>query len=121
MPGRGNLMDGHVGKWTNNKLLLWHFAEHQNAIISSKWDLFHLSRLALSWRGLDGSMLALLMTNDGQKAQITGLCLLLLTTLHNPCDHLLLAYTFFMITCRHNAKNYNCNESQELRSCLDRM
>ncbi|KAL3768634.1 hypothetical protein ACHAW5_004329 [Stephanodiscus triporus] len=106
MPGKGDLMDGHVGKWTNDELLR-HFAVRRHAIVSSEWDPFRSDRLALSGRGLDGSMSASSMPNDGRDARIVGPRLLFLTTLRDPCDRLLSAYTFFMITRKHNAKNYD--------------
>jgi len=50
MPGKGDLMDGHVGRWTNDELGR-HLAEHRHAIVSSEWEPFRLSRLGLSGRG----------------------------------------------------------------------
>ena len=103
MPGKGDsMMDGHVGRWTNDELGR-HLAEHRHAIVSSEWEPFRLSRLGLSGRGLG------LDDDGGRASRISngGPRLLFLTTLRDPCDRLLSAYTFFEVTRKHNARNYD--------------
>ncbi len=100
-------MDGHVGRWTNDELRR-HLAEHRHAIVSSEWDPFRSSRLGLSGRGLDDGGGASSAPDDGHESRTAGggPRLLFLTTLLDPCDHLLSAYTFFAFTRKRNARNY---------------
>ena len=88
MPRKGQLRDGRVGSWTNDELFHYVVAEKHN-VLSNEWDPFNLDKFELSGRQLDGSQVKKL---EG------GPHLLFLTTLRDPADRLLSAYTFFALT-----------------------
>lgn len=109
---KGKLKDGHVGRWTNKELKLY-LNESQHAFVSSEFDVFKPSRLAFSERSLDvsGTTLStqpLTMTSNNNDHMSPRL--LFLTTLRDPCDRLLSAYTFFEIT-RKNSYNLKAKEN----------
>jgi hypothetical protein len=98
MPSKGELNDGHVGRWTNDELNFY-LNESQHAFISSEFEVFRPSRLAFSYRSLNvnGTTLSnqpvTMISNN-----YDHMSLIFLTTLRDPCDRLLSAYTFFAIT-----------------------
>ena len=108
-------MDGRVGSWSNEELVE-HLVDHQHAIVSNEWDSFSIDKLQLSSRQLNGHQPSLLREETMKKKQqlelrinnprirpqkqqqAMGPQLLFLTTLRDPCDRLLSAYTFFALT-----------------------
>ncbi|KAL3812097.1 hypothetical protein ACHAXA_009432 [Cyclostephanos tholiformis] len=115
MPSRGtnDFYSPYVGTWTND-VLMRYVAINKHAIVSSEWDPFRLSRLSLSGRYLDGGGILVHDSNyEDDRDDVargdnvnSGPRLLFVTTLRDPCDRLLSAYTFFEVTRKHNARNY---------------
>jgi hypothetical protein len=108
-----NSFSPYVGTWTND-MLLRYLANTKHLVVSSEWDPFRSSRLWLSGRDLDGDVVATDTTDeyddryDGTMPDMNvdrGHRLLFVTTLRDPCDRLLSAYTFFEVTRKHNARN----------------
>ncbi len=119
--GRTNSYSPYVGTWTND-VLLRYLTDTKHLVVSSEWDPFRSSRLWLSGRDLydDGYGSADTDTKIGEYddrhndstlpsdtfADRDSPRLLFVTTLRDPCDRLLSAYTFFEVTRKHNARNY---------------
>ena len=100
MPKRDDRVDGRVGTWTNEYLVEYLRDERYN-IVASEWDSFSIDKLQLSRRELDGGI-------PKENLEPIGPSLLFLTTLRDPCDRLLSAYTFFAVTTtegKREAKN----------------
>jgi len=99
MPRKGELMDGRVGSWPNEELVDY-LLENRYAIVSNEWDPFNLEKLILSGRHLNGKAVKKNIHPIGPK-------LLFLTTLRDPSDRLLSAYTFFGLTVGMKNKKSN--------------
>ena len=100
MPKRDDRVDGRVGTWTNEYLVEYLRDERYN-VVANEWDSFSIDKLQLSRRQLDGSI-------PKVNLEPIGPSLLFLTTLRDPCDRLLSAYTFFAVTTtegKREAKN----------------
>jgi hypothetical protein len=112
MPSKGKLNDGHVGRWTNDEFNLY-LNESQHAFISSEFDVFKPVRLAFSERSLEVTGTPL---SKQPKTMISNNInhrrprLLFLTTIRDPVDRLLSAYTFFAIT-RKNSYNLTAKKT----------
>ncbi len=101
------MMDGRVGAWTIDELRRHLVAVSRHALVSSEWEPFNSSWLGLSGWGIyddddeDGNE----DENEGGGGGIAmpsavAPCpsLLFVTSMRDPCDRLLSAYTFFTIT-----------------------
>ncbi|KAL7538598.1 hypothetical protein ACHAXR_008695 [Thalassiosira sp. AJA248-18] len=113
MPRKGELMDGRVGSWPNDELVQ-HLIANRHAILSNEWDPFSLEKLELSSRKLDG-------TTPMKKKNNLGPSLLFLTTLRDPSDRLLSAYTFFAITTTKQKDNNGPSFRQWIDNNLSRI
>lgn len=100
MPGKldnrsgRKLMDGRVGSWPNDELVQ-HVRDNGHAIVSNEWEPFSLEKLDLAQRRLDG---AVSPAARRSKSNDNPPQLLFLTTLRDPSDRLLSAFTFFGLT-----------------------
>ncbi|KAL7531847.1 hypothetical protein ACHAWF_003932 [Thalassiosira exigua] len=107
-PKKGELMDGRVGSWSNVEVTD-RVREDGHGIVSSEWDPFSLEKLKLSGRSLHGGEDGAGGGdgNGGEGGEGSGggePRLLFLTTLRDPSDRLLSAYTFFSGTANKNKK-----------------
>jgi len=111
MPKRDDRVDGRVGTWTNEYLVEYLREERYN-MVASEWDSFNLSKLQLSRRQLDGSI-------PKENLEPIGPSLLFLTTLRDPCDRLLSAYTFFAVTTTEGKREANNKSPPTFRKWIN--
>ena len=109
MPRKDDRPDGRVGTWTN-EYLLEHVSTQRHSIVSNEWDPFDIKKLQLSGRQLDGTPV---------KKSRGGPNLLFLTTLRDPCDRLLSAYTFFALTTTEARRENNNREAPSFREWVE--
>jgi len=103
MPRKGEFIDGRVGSWSNAELIQ-HTREELHRVVSNEWDPFDLNKLVMSGRNINNFGSSNSVDGSGtQKEKLPpGPNLLFVTTLREPCDRLLSAYTFFAITSTKN-------------------
>lgn len=94
------LSAGRVGTWSNEELLET-LDEKRYGIVANEWEPLSMEKLALSNRQLDGS------TSTKNDSGNHSPKLLFLTTLRDPIDRLLSAYTFFAKTTTGAGKKGN--------------
>ena len=101
MPSKGKLMDGRVGSWSNKELMEY-VSEGPHRIVSSEWEPFSLEKLKLAGRKIRYDTATDDDLSQGQQQLPFEPHVLFLTTLRDPSDRLLSAYTFFGITATKN-------------------